>query len=82
MSRECRAGMTGDTMSGTRVGPYLLLRDQQGLRHIARINSVTLVSEADEVGDETILVISSRPIRLSATLDEVMDWLGVSSDSF
>ena len=76
------SGLTGGTVSGARVGPYLLLRDQAGLRHIARINSVTLVSEADEVGDETILVISSRPIRLSATLDEVMDWLGVSPAGF
>lgn len=74
--------MASGTVTGTRVGVYLLLRDQDELRHIARINSVSLVSEADEIGDETILVVSSRLIRLSATIDEVLDWLDVPADGF
>ncbi|GEO42029.1 hypothetical protein SAE02_61770 [Skermanella aerolata] len=81
MSGEADTGGAPDaltgSMTGTRIGPYLLLRDQSGLRHLARINSVSLVSEIDEIGDETMLIISSRPIRLSASLDEVLDWLGV-----
>jgi hypothetical protein len=77
MSGDHDTGDMNSTMSGTRIGPYLLLRDQAGLRHIARINSVSLVSEIDEVGDETMLIISSRPIRLSATIDEVLEWFGV-----
>ena len=77
MSGDHDAENMNGTMSGTRIGPYLLLRDQSGLRHLARINSVSLVSEIDEIGDETLMVISSRPIRLSATIDEVLGWLGV-----
>lgn len=66
-------------MAGERFGPYLLLRDAAGLRHLARINSVALVSETDEIGDDVCLVVSGRPIRLQdTTLDEVMTWLGVS----
>ena len=33
--------------------------------------------EIDEIGGETLMVISSRPIRLAASLDEVLAWLGV-----
>lgn len=69
--------MSGKRGTGERIGPYLLLRDQSGLRHLARMNSVRLVSEIDEIGGETLMVISSRPIRLAASLDEVLAWLGV-----
>lgn len=74
---DTEADASAGTISGMRIGPYLLLRDQSGLRHLARINSVSLVSEIDEMGDETLMVIASPPVRLSATLDDVLGWLGV-----
>jgi hypothetical protein len=65
---------------GKRVGPYLVLRDAEGLRHLARINSVALASETDPMGDDLILIIAGRPVRVLATLDEVMEWLGIPAD--
>lgn len=38
--------MSGKRDTGERIGPYLLLRDQSGLRHLARMNLVSLVSKS------------------------------------
>jgi hypothetical protein len=59
-----------------RVGAYMLLRDADGLRHLARISAMSLVSETDPVGDEVCLIVSGRPIRIHACLADVLKRLG------
>jgi len=59
-----------------RVGRYVLVRDAIGLRHAIRPGSVVILSDADELEDETILQLpGGRCPRILASMDEVMAWL-------
>jgi hypothetical protein len=59
-----------------RAGTYMLLRDADGLRHLARVSAMSLVSETAPVGDEVCLIVSGRPLRIHAGLTDVLKWLG------
>lgn len=71
--------MSRGSTTGQRIGGYLLLTDTEGLRHLARISSVSLASETDPCGDELCLVISGRPVRVLASLDEYLEWIGAGA---
>lgn len=67
----------GGGVTGERHGAYLILRDQEGLMHIARLSSLSLASQIDPLDDEWILVVSGRPIRVSCGFDDVLEWLDI-----
>lgn len=58
-----------------RNGPFVVLRDVEGRRHALRANAIIGISEADEVGDESVLAIQGgRLLLVNASVDEIVGW--------
>ena len=60
---------------GSRVGGYVWIIDEYGLRHAVRPSSANVLSDADPTRDETIVQVGSgRMLRVVAPLEQVIDW--------
>ncbi len=64
-------------ISGGRVGRhFILLVDEEGLRHAVRHGSVLALSDADGDQDTTVAQLpGGRAVTIRASLDEVLAWL-------
>lgn len=61
--------MTADLQ---RWGPYLLLRDEQGRRHLIRLGAVQMLADVDEFHDTTVVVVAGRSITVPCPLDDLL----------
>lgn len=62
---------------GERVGGFVRLTNQDGLRVAIRPGSISLAGDADQARDSTVLVAAGgRTFVLSKSLDETIQLLG------
>ncbi len=62
-------------VSGERVGPFIVFRDSDGLRHAVRLGAVLAISDADDQQGMTWLSISGRrQVIIHAPLEDVLRW--------
>lgn len=54
------------------IGPYVVLKDDGGRRHVVRRTSVQLMSDEDELQDATLLTAAGRTLRIPLPLDVVV----------
>ncbi len=64
-----------DIISGQRVGGFLVLRDDEGLRHAVKAGAVLALSDADDAGDATVMHLTGgRVVVVRRSIDEVLAW--------
>ena len=64
-----------DLIAGERVGGFVLLIDEDGLRHAIRCGAVLALSDADSAGGDTIMQLSGgRTVTIRRPVGEVLDW--------
>ncbi len=64
-----------DIVAGQRVGGFLVLRDDEGLRHAVKAGAVMVLSDADDAGDATVMHLTgSRVVVVRRSFDEVLAW--------
>ena len=62
-----------EILSGVRVGPFLVFKDADGLRHAVRQGAIMSISECE--GDVTSIVMTgSRTALIRQTFDRVLTW--------
>jgi hypothetical protein len=58
-------------------GGFIVITGQDGIRYALRPNQVTVVHDADECHDETVLrIYGGHMIRVPFWLEEVLCWFG------
>jgi hypothetical protein len=62
-----------DLMSGVRIGPWVVFRDQEGMRHAVKQGAILSISECE--GEVTSIVMTgSRTALIRQTFDRVLTW--------
>ncbi len=62
-------------MMGQRTGPFVVLLDQDGLRHAVKLSAIQVLSDGDADGLSTsIQLTGSRAAVVRRPLDEVLSW--------
>lgn len=56
-----------------RVGAYLEVLDEEGCRHFMRVNSIQILSDTDQLHNETLITAVGRTVRVPKALDEIAD---------
>ncbi len=65
-----------DMLCGCRIGPWIVFRDEEGLRHAVRQTAVLTSSEADEFGGTSAITMAGgRRAVVRQTFDIVPGWL-------
>jgi hypothetical protein len=65
-----------DLLKGTRLGPWVIFRDEDGLRHAVRHSAILSVSDADETGSSTSILMSGNRLALvRRCFEEVFAWV-------
>jgi hypothetical protein len=63
-----------------RVGPYVLVRDDKGLRHALKWSAIAALSDADESAAETIVQLhGGRSFTVCRPLDEILGHFAVGA---
>jgi hypothetical protein len=58
-----------------RLGPFIVLTEENGIRHAVRLGAVLAVSEADETGTTCIIQITgNRTVEVHGSLEAVLRW--------
>ena len=58
-----------------RVGAFVLVVDENGVRYAVKLGAVLALSDGDEARDTTILQMpGGRAVLIRASLDEVLEW--------
>ncbi len=69
--------MTADVVAGQRVGGFIVLVDEEGMRHAVRCGAVLALSDMDETGTDTVMVLpGGRAVTIRRPLHEVLSWFG------
>ena len=55
-----------------RFGPFLEFHDENGCRHLIRLNSIQWMSDSDPCQDETLITAVGRTIQVHKPLDEII----------
>ena len=64
-----------ELLSATRMGPFVLLLDEDGLRHAVKLSAVQVLSDADtETNSTAIQLTGNRVAVVRHPLDEVLSW--------
>ncbi len=64
-----------EILSGGRVGGYIVIKDEDGLRHAVRPGAVLALSDSDETGESTVMTMpGNRVVMIRRGLDEVLNW--------
>ena len=67
--------VVADVTMGERVGRFVILRDEDGLRHAVTLAAIVTVSDADDSGTvATIQLTGDRVAVIRRPLDEVLSW--------
>ena len=62
-----------DILSGVRIGPFVVFKDENGLRHAVRQGAIMSISECD--GDMvTIQMTGSRTALVRQAFERVITW--------
>ena len=62
-------------ISGERVGSFIVLKDDDGMRHAVRLGAVLAMSDGiDGLGTTIIQLPGNRTVLVHASLDEVLTW--------
>lgn len=62
-----------DLVTGMRIGPFVVFKDADGMRHAVRQGAILAVSEAD--GDTvTIQMTGNRTALVRQAFDRVLTW--------
>lgn len=62
-------------VTGMRVGAFIVLTDDEGLRHAVRLGSVIALSDADSSQDTAVMQMpGGRTVLIRAPLEEVLQW--------
>lgn len=65
----------GDMVAGERVGGFIVLTDEEGLRHAVRLGAVLALSDADGAGTDTVMQLpGNRAVTIRHPIDEVLAW--------
>jgi len=65
-----------DLLKGTRLGPWVLFRDENGLRHAVRSSAILSVSDTDETGSSTaVQMTGNRLAVVRRAFEEVFSWV-------
>lgn len=60
-----------DILSGVRVGPFIVFKDADGMRHAVRQGAILAISDGDVV---TISMTGSRSALVRQAFDRVLAW--------
>lgn len=64
-----------DVVTGERIGGFVVLTDEDGLRHAVRSGAVLALSDADGTGSDTIMQLpGNRVVTIRCPISEVLDW--------
>lgn len=58
---------------------FLMVRDDQGLRHAIKIGAVQLLSDADPCCDSTVVVVAGRALVVDQPLDQILALMACQS---
>lgn len=76
-SSSGRGAVPVEIVSGERIGSFLVLVDQDGVRHAVKPGAVLCVSDADQGRDATVLQLpGGRVLLVPQPMDEVLDLMG------
>ena len=65
-----------DLMSGMRRGPFVILKDEEGLRHVVRQATILTISDIDDTYTSTVIQFAgNRTAVVHCSLDRVLEWL-------
>ncbi len=60
---------------GQRTGPFVLLLDEDGLRHAIKLSAIQVLSDADADGSSTTVQLTGNRVALvRRSLEEVLSW--------
>ncbi len=63
------------TVVNRRVGAFILVTDENGVRYAVRLGAVLALSDGDEARDTTIMQMpGGRAVPIGAPLEEVLKW--------
>ena len=62
-------------MSIERYGPYIEFRGDDGIRYVARVTSVALVADVDEMAAETYVSVAGKCILVRTPLEQIREAL-------
>ncbi len=62
-----------ELMSGVRIGPWVVFRDQEGMRHAVKQGAILTISETDQ-DLVTIQMTGSRTATVRQAFDRVLAW--------
>ena len=62
-----------ELLSGLRSGPFVVFRDEDGLRHAVRHGAIVTISEADQ-DLVTIQMTGSRTATVRVAFERVLSW--------
>jgi hypothetical protein len=64
-----------DILLGQRTGPFVLLHDEDGLRHAVKLSAILVLSDADGDGNSTAVQLTGNRVAIvRRPLDEVLSW--------
>lgn len=60
---------------GQRTGPFVLLLDEDGLRHAVKLSAIQVLSDADGDANSTAMQFTGNRVAvIRRPLDEVLSW--------
>lgn len=62
-------------MAIERIGAFIEVIDEDGMRNIVRISAIQRACDVDEFREEAYLTVAGRIVLIRASLDEVRDVL-------
>lgn len=63
-------------MAVERLGPYLVVVNGDGLRHLIRIGAIQMLSDGDLCRDTTVIVVAGRAIVVAEPFDQLAKMIG------
>ncbi len=67
--------LLADAHMGKRTGPFVLLLDEDGLRHAIKLSAIHVLSDADGEATSTAIQLTGNRIAvIRRPLDEVLSW--------
>jgi hypothetical protein len=64
-----------DLVAGQRLGPFIVFRDEDGLRHAVRQGAIMTISETGETGESTFIQLTGqRSATVHRSFDQVLAW--------
>jgi hypothetical protein len=62
-------------MSIERLGQFIEVEGEDGVRNVVRVNAIQLLCDVDELREETFMMVANRTILVREPLDEIREVL-------